>query len=46
MFNTKCGCPYCKGEKIPNSRWGWKGRKNKHGNTYGSFKVGDKHINK
>lgn len=38
MFNTKCGCPDCKGEKVPTSRWGWKGRKNKRGNMYGSFK--------
>jgi hypothetical protein len=38
MFNTKCGCPDCKGEKIPNSRGAWKSRKNRHGKPYGSFK--------
>ncbi|GAI57444.1 unnamed protein product [marine sediment metagenome] len=21
MFKTRCGCPDCKGEKIPNSKW-------------------------
>ena len=38
MFNTKCGCPDCRGEKIPYTRNAWKSRKNCHGNTYGLFK--------
>ena len=38
MFHTKCGCPYCKGEKAPTSRNSWKSRKNKHGRIYGSFR--------
>lgn len=38
MFNTKCGCPYCKGVKIPTTKWGWKGLRNKRGNMYGSYK--------
>jgi hypothetical protein len=38
MYNTKCGCPDCKGEKAPTSRGGWKSRKNRYGNPYGSHK--------
>lgn len=35
MFNTKCGCPYCKGQVCPQSRNGWKARRNKRGHIYG-----------
>ncbi|GAH78928.1 unnamed protein product [marine sediment metagenome] len=38
MFNTKCGCPYCKTGAILHSRNQWKSRRNKHGNFYGSYK--------
>lgn len=35
MFNTKCGCPVCKSEKVPQTKWQWKSRKNKFGRTFG-----------
>ena len=38
MFKSKCGCPDCKGEKVPMNRRQWKSRKNSHGNYYGSFR--------
>lgn len=38
MFNTKCGCPGCKGETTSFTRGAWKSRKNHHGNYYGSYK--------
>lgn len=39
-----CGCPDCHGGTIPHTRNQWKGRKNKHGNGYGTFKnPGAKH---
>lgn len=35
MFNTKCGCPYCKTGAILYTRNQWKARQSKHGHTYG-----------
>jgi len=42
MFNTKCGCPYCKGLPVPDSRSGWKAKRNKKGFTYGSTRSATK----
>lgn len=36
MFNTKCGCPFCKNGHSPESRGGWKSMKNKRGHFFGS----------
>jgi hypothetical protein len=38
MFNTKCGCPDCLRQSVPHTRVGWKSRKNKSDNYYGSHK--------
>ena len=35
QFNTKCGCVYCKGEYVPDTRNAWKARRNKKGRTFG-----------
>lgn len=42
MSKTNCGCPYCKGEKIPQSRNAWKSRRNKHGRLFGVHPKGHK----
>ena len=42
MFNTKCGCPYCKGINVPDTRNAWKSRKNKHGRGFGVHVKGHK----
>ena len=43
MQQSKCGCPDCRRESIPNSRNQWKGRKNHHNRTYGSHVKNMKH---
>jgi hypothetical protein len=35
MSNTKCGCPDCRGQAIPQTKWQWKARKNRYGRPYG-----------
>lgn len=35
MFNTKCGCPDCRGEKVGFTKAYWKSRKNKNGDHFG-----------
>ena len=40
MFQTKCGCPDCSRQSIPNARMSWKNRKNKHGHSYGVHQKG------
>ena len=49
MFQTKCGCPYCKGEYVADTRNAWKSRRNKHGRGFGVHpkpkKPKPKHVN-
>lgn len=42
MENIKCscGCVTCRGIKVPDSHWGWKGLTNKHGRGYGMHAKG------
>lgn len=35
-----CGCPTCTGNESPNSRAGWKAKRNKHGRGYGTHVKG------
>ena len=35
---SNCGCPFCKKEKVPTTRAGWKSRKNKQGRIFGMGK--------
>lgn len=50
MRRSNCGCPYCKGEHVPDSRGGWKGRRNNKGfmfgNTRDATKCGKKYPNR
>lgn len=32
----KCGCPNCRRQTIPVTKWDWKGRKNRHGHSFGA----------
>jgi hypothetical protein len=42
LIGGKCGCPTCAGHDTPNSRAGWKSKRNKRGGIYGNHIKGGK----